>query len=172
MNRFFKSIFVFSLLLYLGSSFYVRMNNSRGSSLGLRVLDSFPIDAFPLKCIWAKSLLCTQIGVLSSSEVKELLQTNPEVFPNMDQGLSLKETQVPKKDRDYAVLRFKNKQFSKWGVMKVYLPYFSSANDQFIYLPPYMEEYFNFIIPYSESMEGKKERYPLLFGRWKNLLEN
>ena len=171
MNRFFKSIFVFSLLLYLGSSFYVRMNTSRFRSLSLRVLDSFPVDAFPLKYI-GKNLLYTQIGVLSSSEVKELLQTNPEVFLNMDQGLSLKETQVPKEGRDYAVLRFKNKQLPKWGVMKVYLPYFSYADAQFINLPCYMEEYFNFIIPYSESMEGKKERSPLLFGRWKNLRED
>lgn len=172
MNRFFKSIFIFSLLLYLGSSFYVRMNNSIFFSWGLVLLDSFPVDAFPLKYVGKKNLLCTQIGVLSSSEVKELLRANPEEFPHMDQGLLLKETQVPKKDRDYAVLRFKNRQFSKMGGMKVYLPYFSYADAQFIDLPCYMEEYFNFIIPYSESLEGKREKSPLLFGRWKNLLEN
>ena len=152
MHSIFKRIFILSLLLYIGSTMYTRLSDSDFTFPG-NVLYSLPLDAFPLNYWDGSDLISTQIGVLSTTEVEGFLETNPENFPGMEEGLVIDGIGNSKQDQNYLLLRFKNKYHTSWGDIKVYYPYLSKSVKQFIYMSGGMKEYLNILLPYSPYLE-------------------
>lgn len=169
MNRIYRKIFVYSLFIYLGSTMYTRISDCDYSFPG-NVLYALPLDAFPLKYIEGTRSVSTQLGVLSSLEVATLLKTNPDTFPNVYEGMTLKQIEMPESDRDYVVLRFKNIDYSRSGNIKCYYSYFPYSIMLFLNLPWEKKNYSNVIFPYSQSLEKDSKNSPEVSIRWRNFL--
>jgi hypothetical protein len=171
MTRFLRNAFIFSLLFYLLSTACTRLQDFHGYlSLFNKITYSVPFDAFPLKYLHidGKDWVSTQIGVLSSGEVAELLKTNPDQFQNCYEETALKPTYSPTSKRDYVVLRFKNSSSDQWGGIKCYFPCFPYPIVQFISLPFRMTAYYNVILPYPEFLEKSPPNPCSITVRWNN----
>ena len=171
MKRICKKIFIYSLIFYLGSSMYTRGENSNFFDFTGLALYSFPLDSLLLKSLDGPAFISTQIGVLSVAQVEELLITNPETFPYMNEGLDLSSVDLSKSNQDYVVLRFKNENTTSSGMISIYFPYLNNIGvTNFIYLPGGMEGFSNVLLPYSPSLEKSPEKTQEIFTKWKYFL--
>ena len=168
MNRVYKKVFWYSFWLYLGSTMYTRVQDSRFfDDLVLNILEGLPLDAFPLQYLGWRMFISTQIGVLSESEVLNLLRTNPDTVPYLQDGTILKHIDVPISDRDYVVLRFKNdSRYS--GDVKIYCSCFPYAITEFAYLSYGNNVYSNIVLPYPQFLEQDLAHSSKVYWRWKN----
>ncbi len=161
-----RKIFVFSVFLYMGSTMYTRIKNVGFDDPAWSLLYSLPLDAFPLKYIDGTRNISTQIGVLSTAEVMQLLEANLKDFPNMQEGLDIEHIDSLKSNQDYLVLRFQNNSRTAWGDLKVYFSFFPYATVLEIFAPYSEEKYYNAIIPYPQFLEGESRSSPQVFTRW------
>lgn len=152
MNRIYRKIFLYSLYLYLGSTLYTRIEDSH-FSLPEKILYSMPLDAFPLKYLERQDFVSSQIGVLSKSEVVDLLKTTPDSFPHIYEGTTLKQIKTTESTRDYVVLRFKNTEHNHHGKVKLYYSFFPYSIVHRFYFPWAKPDYCNVILPYPHFLE-------------------
>jgi hypothetical protein len=147
MNRICKRIFIYSLMIYLISTAFVRTKEAGGGIFGNSLFNLLPLDAYPLKYIEGTDSISYQVGVLSNLEVIELLKTNPDVFPGVYEGMTFDGVKTSQKNKDYVVLRFKGSYC--WGGIKCYFSCFCYPILQKITLKS-PESYYNVIFPYPE----------------------
>lgn len=166
MTRVLRSLCLFSLLLYLISSAYIRFKDCGFTDFPSKALYSLPWDVFPLNYLEGKDKVLIQIGVLSTSEVAELFKTNPDQFPNCYARTTLKVDSVPAKD--YVVLRFKNIGMPHWGNIKCYFSCFPYPIVQYISLPSQMTSYYNILLPYPQCLGKDSNKSSSVSVRWKH----
>ncbi|MBS0627893.1 MAG: hypothetical protein JSS09_06740 [Verrucomicrobia bacterium] len=114
-------------------------------------------------------MIKTQIGVLSTSDVIQLLETNPVTFPHMQDGLSLTDIDLPPSERDYLVIRFNNGCGSSYFNVKYYFSHFPYAINFNTYSGNSYPNYYNIIIPYPEFLNKNPKDPEEVFMRWKSM---
>ncbi len=167
-TRILRNIFLFSLPLYLISTFYTRLLDGNSYDPFLRIIYSMPCDAFPLKCAEHKDQVLMQMGILSTAEVAELFKFNPDTFPHVYTGMCLQNIEEPPTARDYVVLRFKNTDNSVWGDFKWYFSCFHYPITHYISAPFRMPTYYNIIIPYPKVTDKDSTLPCETCVRWRN----
>ena len=169
MNRIYRKIFLYSLYIYLGSTFYTRIKDCAFDDFPANILYALPWDAFPLKVMGdGRSSVSIQTGILSKSEVEDLLKTNSDTFPHVHEGMTLKHIDIPKSEREFIVLRFKNRDYPSRGAVKCYYSYFPYSISQQLYFPWDKTHYCNVILPYPQFLEQDSSPPPEVSVRWKN----
>ncbi len=125
MNRLYRRIAFFALFFYLGSTSYIRFDEfDKVGDIFMRSFYSLPWDAFPLRYIAEnEESISTQMGILSSRELVQLLETNPELFPHMHNGITLNSSDIKKSQGDHLVIRFKYRGNCYFDI-KYYIPCF------------------------------------------------
>jgi hypothetical protein len=167
MNRIHRKILLYSLLFYLGSTIYVRFGDYCFCDGITRTLFALPWDVFPLNYLEGKQSISTQIGALSSSEVAKLLETNPDEFPNMYNGLRLTKDNLSNASKEYLVLRFKNTHSRHYFDIKCYFSNFPYSTELVTSLSSLTDSYYNIILPYPEFLEENPQEPCEVFLRWK-----
>lgn len=169
MNRIYRKIFLYSLYIYLGSTFYTRIKDCAFDDFPANILYSLPWDAFPLKVMGdGRSSVSIQTGILSKSEVEDLLRTNSDTFPHVHEGMTLKHIDIAESERDYVVLRFKNTSVSHYGNVKIYYTNFPGSINQYVFLFGRGKKYHNIVLPYPQFSEQESHNLPEVSIRWKN----
>ncbi len=168
MNPIYRKIFLYSFLFYMVSTAITKLMDCDSGRFTANMFYALPSDSFLFKRMLGTSSRSAQIGVLSHKQVIELLKTNPDIFPYLHEGLELKEIDTPKEERDYLVLRFKNRNSNTWGDLKYYYSFFSYSITEFIYLAGNMSRYQNIIMPYPQFLEKDSKKEPEISLRWKN----
>jgi len=166
MISFVRRLFIFSLLFYLVSTFYTRWNNSGLYCLRDKLIYSLPWDAFPGD-FEGKNDVKIQLGVLSKTQVTELLKKNPESFEGCYQGMALHPSNIHTSNKEYFILRYKNTyRRITWGDLKCYFSCFPYPLLEHMCGPASMTEYYNIILPYPAQEESKPCTVSV---KWKNI---
>lgn len=155
MNKLLKRLFVFSLIFYLGSTIYTRFVDSAYS-------DSFSKLIFALapEFMEGRDSVDTQICTLSTSEVAQLLKTNPDYCPESSEECSSKE---------YVVIRLKNEDITVFGAIKCYFSCFPFPLVSDLLLPGKMDVYSNLIYPFPALTKDEAVKKCDISLRWKNI---
>lgn len=164
-TRIWKKVFLYSLLVYMLSTFYTRFVEFDYLRFSiLKIINSLPLDFIYVE---SQDSIDTQIGVLSSLEIAELLKTNPQQFSGCYDGS--KHTFSPGtalKDK-YVVIRFKNFDRTSWGVIKCYFSNLTYPISSFVFIPR-TSAYYNIVFPYPANIEKYSEDSETIYLRWKN----
>ncbi len=152
MSSIYKKICLISFFFYLLSTFYVRFDEYKRYIITWRLTCSLPLDEYPLSIFEQKDNLSTQVGVLSSCEVAELLKTNPETFPGMYPGLKLTKKNISPAKKEHLVVRLKTFGDRCTFTLKCYFSCFPYATELDTYLTR-EDYYYNIIMPYPAFLE-------------------
>jgi hypothetical protein len=162
MIRFFRRLFLFSLLFCLGTIFYTRWHNSNLDNLRNKLAYSV---LFPLE---RNEDVQIQLGVLSQKKVSELFKINSDDFQGCHLGTTLDILDTKPLNKDYIAIRFKNTYGRvKWGDIKCYFSCFSHPLIEHIYGRAKMTEYDNIILPYP-AQQGDSQKPCEVSIKWKN----
>lgn len=169
MNRLYRKITWLSLLFYLGSTAYVRFDEfNKVCDVFWRTCYSLPWDAFPLSLLQdSKKNIFIQMGILSSSEIVNLLETNSETVPHMHNGIILDPSNRVQSEGDYLVIRLKNQSTSHFFDVKYCIPCFNYYMNLSLFMPNTSGIYRTIIIPHPRFLEEKCENPSDISMRWK-----
>jgi hypothetical protein len=156
-------VFIFSLVFYLFTITYIRWDHSRWYlPENRRIWDIIPVD------IEGKKDIQVQLCALSQKQVAELLIKNPGQSERCQLGMTLNiQNSLP--NQEYLVIRYMNtNRHFKWGSFKCYFSNFSYPFTENFYGPPYMYDYYDYIIPFPAEENDAPKRLNVLL-TWKEL---
>jgi hypothetical protein len=165
MTRILGKLFIFSFLFWFISVFCTRWSNfGPDDDIPFKTLYSLPWDTLGME---GTKDLQIQLGVLSQNQVAELLKNNPDNFEGCYLTNSLNPADFQTPNKDYLIIRYKNKDRTAWGDIKCYASCFQHSIVEHIYAPSRMTEYSNIIIPYPAQEDSKKSCAVSV--KWKNI---
>ncbi|NNM44141.1 MAG: hypothetical protein HKM07_07335 [Chlamydiae bacterium] len=165
-TRIWKRVFLYSFLIYMLSTFYTRFVEFEYLRFSiLKIINGLPLDFTTLE---SNSNVSTQIGVLSSLEIAQMLKTNADSFPNCYEGTKHSFSYNPLSEDKYVVIRFKNRFDTCYGTIKCYFSSLTFPISSFVFIPWRTPTYYNIIFPYPANIEKHSENSETIYLRWKN----